>query len=329
MSIDNCHVCRHVCCHACIYGMVWLGMGWVGWDGIGWYGMAWMISACLPVCLLGCLSVCLPVYLPVRLSRTCIICINLLNVTLLLDLGPKKQAPSAILILSQLEEVAVEGGNCWKRKWKTEMFHPNKNEHVSRLCDIRHDDARLQVWSGTSFWGKTLSLHLRNSKLALQARAETEELCNKWAAAATWCWHGVHSAFQILSGFKRLATSNLRNCCSTNFLSSISVTAQTTSCCQGEESCSKSNQQKLAPWVGCWGSAGEPNSRTSELARPPYLDNMVYIYIYTAHRASIYISHITWIFTSKYNIQNSVPRLVVDIFFCSEARPPNMCHTLM
>lgn len=53
--------------------------------------------------------------------------------------GPKKQAPSAILILSQLEEVAVEG--------------------------------------------KTLSLHLRNSKLALQARAETEELCNKWAAA--------------------------------------------------------------------------------------------------------------------------------------------------
>eukprot|EP00435_Cladocopium_sp_Y103_P057131 s576_g19.t1 len=53
--------------------------------------------------------------------------------------GPKKQAPSAILILSQLEEVAVEG--------------------------------------------KTLSLHMRNQKLALQARADTEELANKWAAA--------------------------------------------------------------------------------------------------------------------------------------------------
>lgn len=89
--------------------MAWHGMGGMGWDWMIWYGMD---DICLSACLLAWLSVCLPVYLPVRLSRTCIICINLLNVTLLLDLGPKKQAPSAILILSQLEEVAVEGGNC-------------------------------------------------------------------------------------------------------------------------------------------------------------------------------------------------------------------------
>ena len=102
--------------------MVWHGMGGMGWDGM-MYGMAWMISACLPVCLLAvCLSVCLPVYLPVCLSRTCIICINLLNVTLLLDLGPKKQAPSAILIFSQLEEVAVEGGNCEKGNERRKCF---------------------------------------------------------------------------------------------------------------------------------------------------------------------------------------------------------------
>lgn len=51
----------------------------------------------------------------------------------------QRQTPSAVLMLSQLEEVAVRG--------------------------------------------KTLSLHLRSSKVALQARAEHETVAQRWAAA--------------------------------------------------------------------------------------------------------------------------------------------------
>ena len=59
--------------------------------------------------------------------------------------------------------------------------------------------------------GKTLSLHMRNQKLALQARADTEELANKWAAAVAWLditaqgtWRNIWKHCKHLQAFASL-----------------------------------------------------------------------------------------------------------------------------